>query len=27
MFCSDQTGVIHYDPTGSGCTPTSLVLQ
>ena len=27
MFCSDQTGVIHYDPAGSGCTPTSLVLQ
>ena len=27
MFCSDQTGVIRYDPTGSGCTPTSLVLQ
>jgi type IV pilus assembly protein PilA len=27
MFCTDQTGVIHYDPTGSGCTIASLVLQ
>jgi type IV pilus assembly protein PilA len=27
MYCSDQTGVIHYDPTGSGCTITSLALQ
>jgi type IV pilus assembly protein PilA len=27
MFCTDQTGVIHYDPTGSGCTTASLVLQ
>ena len=27
MFCTDQTGVIHYDPTGSGCTLASLVLQ
>ena len=27
MFCTDQTGVIHYDPTGSGCTSDSLVLQ
>lgn len=27
MFCTDQTGVIHYDPTGSGCTAASLVLQ
>jgi prepilin-type N-terminal cleavage/methylation domain-containing protein len=27
MFCSDQTGVIHYDPTGTGCTSSSLVLQ
>jgi type IV pilus assembly protein PilA len=27
MFCSDQTGVIHYDPSGSGCTTASLVLQ
>ena len=27
MFCSDQSGVIHYDPTGSGCTNASLVLE
>jgi len=27
MYCSDQTGIIHYDPTGSGCTVASLVLQ
>jgi type IV pilus assembly protein PilA len=27
MFCTDQTGVIHYDPTGSGCTGASLSLQ
>jgi len=27
MFCTDQTGVIHYDLTGSGCTNASLVLQ
>ena len=27
MFCTDQTGVIHYDPTGSGCTNASLVLE
>ena len=27
MFCTDQTGLIHYDPSGSGCTSTSLVLQ
>jgi len=27
MFCTDQTGVIHYDLTGSGCTSASLVLQ
>jgi type IV pilus assembly protein PilA len=27
MFCTDQTGIIHYDPTGSDCTITSLVLQ
>ncbi len=26
MFCTDQSGVIHYDPTGSGCTLASLVL-
>jgi type IV pilus assembly protein PilA len=27
MYCTDQTGVIHYDPSGSGCTNASLVLQ
>jgi len=27
MYCTDQTSVIHYDPTGSGCTGTSQVLQ
>ncbi len=27
MFCTDQSGVIHYDPTGSGCTTASLALQ
>jgi len=27
MYCSDQTGVIHYDPSGSGCTTASLALQ
>jgi type IV pilus assembly protein PilA len=27
MYCSDQTGVIHYDPSGSGCTNSSLALQ
>lgn len=27
MFCSDQTGLIYYDVTGSGCTSGSLVLQ
>jgi type IV pilus assembly protein PilA len=27
MYCTDQTGMIHYDPTGSGCTNASLVLQ
>jgi prepilin-type N-terminal cleavage/methylation domain-containing protein len=27
MFCTDQTGVIHYDPSGSGCTMASLALQ
>jgi type IV pilus assembly protein PilA len=27
MYCTDQTGLIHYDPTGSGCTVASLVLQ
>lgn len=24
MYCTDQTGVIRYDPTGSGCTNASL---
>jgi prepilin-type N-terminal cleavage/methylation domain-containing protein len=27
MYCSDQTGVIHYDPSGTGCTNISLALQ
>jgi type IV pilus assembly protein PilA len=27
MFCTDQTGVIHFDPSGSGCTVTSPVLE
>ena len=27
MFCTDQTGLIHYDVTGSGCTSASEVLQ
>jgi type IV pilus assembly protein PilA len=27
MFCADHTGVVHYDPTGSGCTLASPVLQ
>jgi type IV pilus assembly protein PilA len=27
MYCTDQTGVIHYDSSGSGCTAASLVLQ
>src|SRR5437016_13618849 len=27
MFCTDQSGVIHYDLTGSGCTNASLVLE
>jgi len=27
MYCSDQTGVIHYDPTGAGCSNSSLALQ
>jgi len=27
MYCSDQTGVIHYDPSGSGCSNASLALQ
>ena len=27
MYCTDQTGVIHYDSSGAGCTTASLVLQ
>jgi len=27
MFCSDQSGVIRYDVTGTGCTIASLALQ
>jgi len=27
MYCSDQTGIVFYDPSGSGCTNASLVLQ
>lgn len=27
MFCSDQTSVIRFDPSGAGCTPTSAPLQ
>jgi len=27
MFCTDQTGVIHYDASSSGCTNASLALQ
>jgi len=27
MFCTDQSGVIHYDPSGAGCTLASVVLQ
>jgi type IV pilus assembly protein PilA len=27
MFCTDQTGVIYYDPSGSGCNNSSSVLQ
>jgi type IV pilus assembly protein PilA len=27
MYCTDQTGAIHYDPTGSGCTMASPALQ
>ncbi|HKN73997.1 MAG TPA: type II secretion system protein [Candidatus Acidoferrum sp.] len=27
MFCSDQTSVIRYDPSGAGCTPTSNPIQ
>jgi hypothetical protein len=27
MFCSDQSGVIRFDPTGAGCTNTSNPIQ
>lgn len=27
MFCSDQTGVIRYDPSGAGCTDASAAVQ
>ena len=27
MFCTDQTGVVHYDASGSGCTTASLALD
>jgi prepilin-type N-terminal cleavage/methylation domain-containing protein len=27
MYCTDQTGVIRYDPTGSGCTSASSALN
>jgi prepilin-type N-terminal cleavage/methylation domain-containing protein len=27
MFCSDQTGVIRYDPSGAGCASSSAVVQ
>jgi type IV pilus assembly protein PilA len=27
MFCSDQSGVIRFDPSGAGCTTASLALQ
>jgi type IV pilus assembly protein PilA len=27
MFCSDQSGVIRFDPSGAGCTDASLALQ
>jgi prepilin-type N-terminal cleavage/methylation domain-containing protein len=27
MYCTDQTGVIRYDPTGSGCTSASLAIN
>jgi type IV pilus assembly protein PilA len=26
MFCTDQTAVVHYDPTGAGCTTASPTL-
>ena len=27
MFCSDQTAIIHFDPSGAGCTNASDVVQ
>jgi hypothetical protein len=27
MFCTDQTGVIRYDPSGAGCNGASLALE
>jgi type IV pilus assembly protein PilA len=27
MYCTDQTGIIHYDSSGSGCTNSSPALQ
>jgi prepilin-type N-terminal cleavage/methylation domain-containing protein len=27
MYCTDQTGIIYYDPSGAGCSNASLVLQ
>jgi type IV pilus assembly protein PilA len=27
MYCSDQSGVTYYDPSGAGCTSTSASLQ
>jgi type IV pilus assembly protein PilA len=27
MFCTDQTGVIRYDPSGAGCNGSSLSLE
>jgi type IV pilus assembly protein PilA len=27
MFCTDQTGVIRYDPSGAGCTDASAAVQ
>jgi type IV pilus assembly protein PilA len=27
MFCTDQSGIMHYDPSGSGCTSASATLE
>lgn len=27
MFCTDQTGILHYDPSGGGCTSASATLE